>query len=306
MKVLVTGATGFIGKELLNHLGFAEITGVSRDLQTESSNIQWVHTSLEMLLTSEVFVDSYDVVIHLAGLAHVVHNERTNPLSKFKNINRDLTLELARQLASNGLKRFVFVSSIGVNGTTTEKQKPFSESSIVNPTSPYALSKYEAEIGLLQLSKELNFELVIVRPPLVYGLDAPGNFGKLINIINKRIPLPFGWIRNKRSYVSVANLSSFLVLCATHPKAANETFLISDDSPISTTELLNILMQALSKKVILIPFPKWSVVLLLSLVNKKSIAVQLLDDLVIDNSKAKQLLEWSPIETMKKALKISK
>jgi nucleoside-diphosphate-sugar epimerase len=221
-------------------------------------------------------------------------------------VNKDISLALAKQLAENGLKRFIFVSSIGVNGATTEKESPFTEKSTEKPHSPYALSKYEAEIELTKLAMELNFELVIIRPPLVYGANAPGNFGKLVQIVQKRLPLPFGAINNKRSYVSVTNLASFLVVCATHKKAANQTFLIADGLPISTTVLLKKLMQALRVKSFLLPLPSSLIRLFLSIIGKKSMAVQLLDNLEVDNSKASTQLGWSPVETMDEALQKTK
>ena len=302
MKVLVTGATGFIGKELLKNLGFAEVTAISREKQEDHNNIKWVHLSLENILTTDTLEDKYDVVIHLAGRAHMLNDNSDDPLAEFRKVNKDTSVELAKQLAANGLKRFVFVSSIGVNGATTEKQKPFTEKSVTNAHSAYALSKYEAEVELSNIAKELNFELVIIRPPLVYGANAPGNFGKLIQIVKKQLPLPFGSINNKRSYVSVANLASFLVVCATHKKAANQTFLIADGLPISTTVLLKKLMQALRTKSFLLPLPTSLIKLVLFIIGKKSMAVQLLDNLEVDSSKACTLLDWSPVETMDEAL----
>lgn len=302
MKFLVTGATGFIGKELLKHLDFYDVTAISRDKQVDHNNIKWKHLSLENLFTSDTLDDKYDVVIHLAGRAHMLNENSDDPLTEFRKVNKEITVELAKKLATNGLKRFVFVSSIGVNGATTENQQPFTEKSVTNPHSAYALSKYEAEVELSNLAKELNFELVVIRPPLVYGANAPGNFGKLIQIVKKQLPLPFASIYNKRSYVSVRNLASFLVICATHNKAANETFLISDGLPISTTVLLQKLMQGLSKKSLLLPLPKSLIYFLLRIMGKKSMAVQLLDNLEVDNLKSRTLLGWSPVETMDEAL----
>jgi len=302
MNVLVTGATGFIGKELLKRLDFCDVTAISRDKQVDYNNIKWKHLSLENLLISDTLDDKFDVVIHLAGRAHMLNENSGDPLTEFRKVNKEISVELAKQLATNGLKRFVFVSSIGVNGATTENQQPFTEKSVANPHSAYALSKYEAEVELSNLAKELNFELVVIRPPLVYGSNALGNFGKLIQIVKKQLPLPFASINNKRSYVSVTNLASFLVICATHNKAANETFLISDGLPISTTVLLQKLMQALNKKSVLLPLPKLLINFLLRILGKKAMAVQLLDNLEVDNSKARTLLHWSPVETMDEAL----
>ncbi len=302
MKILITGATGFIGKELLNHLDFAELTAISRSKNSQIDSIEWKHFSLESLLTAQTISDSYDVVIHLAGRAHVLNDKCEEPLAEFRKINTDITIELAKQLAANKLKRFVFVSSIGVNGASTENKLPFTEDSVVAPHSDYAISKHEAEVELSKLSKQLGFELVIVRPPLVYGAKAPGNFGKLVKLVSKGLPLPLGFINNKRSYVSVSNLASFISTCATHPKAANETFLISDGSPISTTELMKKLNVALGVKSILLPVPKVILAFLFNIIGKRNMTTQLLDNLEVDNSKAKRLLNWTPVETIDQAL----
>ena len=302
MKILVTGASGFIGNELLKHLAFASVIAVSRTPQKNFENVEWKHFSLETLLKKGTFSGNYDVAIHLAGRAHILNENSDNPLAEFRKVNKNISLELVKQLVANGLKRFIFVSSIGVNGVTTENESPFTENSIVKPHSPYAISKYEAEVELIKLAKKLSFELVIVRPPLVYGKNAPGNFGKLVEIVKTQLPLPFGAINNKRSYVSVANLASFLEVCVTHPKAANETFLISDGFPVSTTALLKKLNKCFGGKAILLPIPKILLNFVFLIFGKKSMAVQLLDDWVVDTSKASSLLGWYPIESMDDAL----
>lgn len=289
MKVIVTGATGFIGQQLISCFDKESLTIFSRQKIQDYQNI---NASLETMLDKQVIDQHFDVAIHLAGLAHNSYS-----LDEFRKINVDSTVAFARQLAESGLKRFVFISSIGVNGNKTDTV-PFSELSTVNPHADYAISKYEAEIELTKLSRELEFELVIIRPPLVYGKDAPGNFRNLHNLISRGIPLPFGLANNSRSFISVRNLCNFIVLCSTHSRAANELFLVADDEFISTKELINVIWQAKNIKSFLIPIPIVAFKFLFSLLGRSSMSVQLFDNLEIDNTKAKSLLGWSPKQSL--------
>ncbi len=287
--ILITGATGFVGRNLVKRFNEEDITVFSRTIRT---NFKTLNYSLEDLLVKECINQQYDVAIHLAGLAH--NNYELNELRK---INVESTLALAKQLAENGMKRFVFISSIGVNGNQTTSV-PFNELSTPNPHADYAVSKYEAEIQLNKLSKKLGFELVIIRPPLVYGENAPGNFKKLYNLIIRGIPLPFGLANNSRSFISVNNLCDFIVLSATHPSAAAELFLISDDENISTKALIGIIWKARGVSSFLFPVPVFIFKLLFKFLGRSSMAVQLFDNLEVDNSKAKALLGWSPKQSM--------
>lgn len=289
LKLLITGATGFIGKELVKKLDLKDVTILSRK---KNSNLKTINYSLEELLFKKCINEHYDIAVHLAGLAHENYS-----VDELRKINVESTLALARQLADNGLRRFVFISSIGVNGNKTI-DPPFNESSIPNPHSNYATSKHEAEIELTKLSKELDFELVIIRPPLVYGINAPGNFKSLYTIASRRLPLPFGLVNNSRSFISVSNLCDFIVLCAYHPKAANELFLIADDGFMSTKDLIKNIWQAQNINMILIPVPVFILKLLLTLLGRSSISVQLFDNLEVDNAKAKKLLGWLPKQSM--------
>ena len=197
-----------------------------------------------------------DVVVHAAARVHMMQDRSANPLAEFRKLNRDVTLALAALAANKGVKRFVFLSSIGVNGNNNVK--PFSEKDRPNPQEPYAISKYEAEQGLLALAKKTSMEVVIIRPPLVYGPNAPGNFGSLVNWLRRGVPLPLGAINNKRSFVALDNLVSFIALCADRtrsPKAANQVFLISDGEDVSTTQLLRKVADALGKKRWQLPVP---------------------------------------------------
>jgi nucleoside-diphosphate-sugar epimerase len=245
---------------------------------------------------------SFETVVHLAARAHVLKETSQNPEAEFLKFNRDVTLTLAKQMAEKGMKRFVFISSIGVNGAETIGNECFSEQSQPKPTTLYGKSKYAAEVELKKLCLELGFELVIIRPPLVYGNDAPGNFGKLVGLVGKKLPLPFGMVNNNKSYVSVTNLADFIVLCCTHKKAAGETFLVADDDFISTKNLIKEIGKAINVSVVMLPIPKSILTFLLDVIGKQSMAVQLLSDLKVDNTKAKNLLGWKPIETTKQSL----
>lgn len=289
MKLLITGATGFIGKELVKRFDKESIEILSRKVNNHFITLNY---SLEDLLVKTCVTNKYDVAIHLAGLAHNNYG-----LDELRKINVESTLALARQLAEKGLKRFVFVSSIGVNGNKTIGS-PFNELSTPKPHVDYAISKYEAEIELAKLSRELDFELVIIRPPLVYGENAPGNFKSLLNIASKGFPLPFGLVNNSRSFISVSNLSDFITLTASHPKAAGELFLVADDDNISTKTLIKTIWEAKNISSFLIPIPIFIFKLLFKLLGRSSMAVQLFDNLEVDNSKAKSLLGWSPKQSM--------
>lgn len=289
MKLLITGATGFIGKELVKKLDVDNITILSRKTNSSFNTINY---SLEDLLVKKCINEQYDVAVHLAGLAHNDYS-----LNELRKINVESTLALARQLAVNGLKRFVFVSSIGVNGNKTIGSA-FNEESIPQPHADYAVSKYEAELELTRLSKELDFELVIIRPPLVYGENAPGNFKRLYNITKRGIPLPLGLANNSRSFISVSNLCDFIALTTTHPKAAGELFLVADDEHVSTKKLIETIWEAKSIRSFLIPIPIFIFKLLFKLSGRSSMAIQLFDNLKVDNAKAKTLLGWHPKQTM--------
>jgi nucleoside-diphosphate-sugar epimerase len=298
MEILVTGANGFVGSKLVECLNSFDLTVISRSNNNFDKDIKVIMLDLDNILSGSQIQGKYDVVVHLAGRAHITNDLYLNPLNELRKINKDVTLELARQLAVNGMKRFVFISSIGVNGASTQNRSPFTENSKESPHSDYAISKFEAELELKKLAKLMKFELVIIRPPLVYGYNAPGNFGKLVNLVNKQFPLPFGLINNKRSYISVANLTSFIITCMNHPKASNETFLISDGTPISTTGLIKKIKKATGSSSILLPIPKVFLYSLFTLLGKKNMAVQLLDNLEVDCTKSLNILNWSPIETI--------
>jgi nucleoside-diphosphate-sugar epimerase len=306
MKVLLTGASGFIGKNLLHELlnkGFKLSLLVRHRIESLPASVrQFIIDDFIDNPDFSLALNDIDCVIHLAGKAHTKNNNKATSLNDFRQINTELTLNLAKQANDLNVKRFIFLSSIGVNGN--ENNEPFLESDTPCPKEPYAISKYEAEQGLTNLAKVSDLEIVIIRPPLVYGLNAPGNFGILLYWAKLKVPLPLplGLANNKRSLVAIDNLVDFIIICMHHKKAKNEIFLISDGQDLSTKQLFRKLSSAFRKKAYLLPIPvKW-ITYSLMLIGKKADGVRLFSSLQVDSSKAKELLDWSPIVTMDEQL----
>lgn len=302
--VCITGSTGFIGQHLAQTLGSRtdhKLMLPVREIQ--SSDIRSDVSLFADLsdITEDYFSkNNCDVVIHLAARAHVTSEYLTDPLQEFRKINCHLTLELARKAASAGVKRFIFLSSIGVNGISN--LKPFKVTDKPAPVESYALSKLEAEIGLLDIAKTTDMEVVIIRPPLVYGPKAPGNFGKLTALVKSGVPLPFGTVNNKRSMVSLSNLTHLITTCIETPQAANQTFLVSDDYDLSTTELLRMMGKAAGKSLLLLPMPVSLLKIAARLVGKQGIIDRLCGNLQIDIEHTKNTLNWQPVVTVQDAI----
>ncbi|MFT0212583.1 NAD-dependent epimerase/dehydratase family protein [Pseudomonas sp. F1_0610] len=304
-KILLTGCSGFIGKALKCYLNkqsrYELLLAVREPQKTQQSNNCVYIDSLErgdfQLKDKEI-----DVVIHLAARAHVLKEKTANPAELFNQTNVLGTLNLARQAMLAGVKRFIFISSIGVNGASTPIDKAFTESTEVNPQALYALSKFNAEKALIDLCKDSTMELVIIRPPLVYAGCAPGNFQRLLKLVKTGLPIPLANVKNQRSFIALENLISFISCCIEHPAAANELFLISDDERISTPDLFRKISYGMNKKVLLFSFPQNILERLAVFMGKKNLYSQLCGSLIIDNSKAKKLLGWSPVISADKAL----
>jgi len=307
MKLLVTGSTGFVGQALVNEL-LAEEFSVSALVRSEAAYLpsginKIIVADLAALADFSAVLINIDVVIHLAARVHIMDDGAGDRLAEFRKMNADMTLRLAKQAAEAGVKRFVFLSSIKVNDEMTGIGKPFKPDDGFVPDDPYGLSKYEAEQGLLALAKETSMEVVIIRPPLVYGPGVRANFASMMSWVKKGVPLPFGAIHNQRSLVALDNFVSFIIHCIDHPKAANEVFLISDNEDVSTTQLLSKVAKAFGKKACLIPVPVSWMRFAAGLVGKADVANRLFGSLQVDSSKARDLLGWKPVITMDEQLK---
>jgi len=298
MKVLITGAGGFIGRHLCKHLSKKDldIIAISRKESIIHHNITYINHAFSKDTNWADILKGIDVVVHLAGIAHT---SNINP-EKYHDVNVEATENLTKQAVKSDVKRLIFLSSISVNGNTSKQ--PFNESDEPYPETPYANSKHLAEIKLRQISEQSNLETVIIRPPLVYGSEAKGNFAKLLRLTNLPIPLPLGATENKRSFIYIGNLNDFIELCITHAKAANETFLISDDDDVSTSKLIEYINKAKSKMNLIFPFPRAWLILLLQWFGKSSIANRLFGNLQVNTSKAKSLLDWEPRFTTKEGI----
>lgn len=293
-ELLITGGSGFVGSALL--VGLQKDQYLSQSTSIKTVDRQGVGDYVVEDFNGETdwsaAVAGVDIVIHCAARAHVAGPEAGNALAWFRETNTSATLGLAYSAAMSGVKRFIFISSIGVNGN--KSVRPFSPSDCPMPTEAYAKSKLEAERGLWKIQRETGMEVVVIRPPLVYGFGAPGNFGKLLKLAKKSLPLPLGAISNKKSFVALDNLIDLIVTCIDHPNAANETFLVSDDHDLSTTELLTLMTQAAGKRPRLLPVPMSVIQWGASVLGKKAVADRLCESLQVDVTHTKETLGWRP------------
>lgn len=308
--VLITGANGFLGRAVCKRALEEDLAvrGVLRKkIDKEDTNLA---AQVERIIIGDIndstdwssALTDCDVVIHLAARVHVMKETADSPLAEFRLVNVLGTEHLARSAAAAGVKRLVYVSSIGVNGASTPAQ-PFSENDVVQPHSPYALSKWEAEQALQKISAETGLEVVIVRPPLVYGANAKGNFATLLSVVRRGLPLPFKNVRNLRSFIYVDNLADALIVCATHKNAAGKTFLVSDGEDISLSDLLLKLSMLLDRKPRLFGLPKWALRFLFCSVGKSELMNKLIDSLQIDSSKIREQLNWQPPYSLDEGLR---
>lgn len=302
MKILVTGANGFIGRALLpylNSLGYIAIPVVRRPCGLPRECIVNDEVSLAAAL-----IDCA-AIIHLAGRAHVMKDRAPDPLVEFRAVNLDATIRIARQAADAGVKRFIFVSSVKVNGEYTGPRESFSECDEARPEDPYAQSKYEAEVALRKIGADSAMEITIVRPPLVYGPGARANFAALMHAVQKGWPLPLACVGNQRSLIALDNLVSFLLTCIEHPHAANQTFLVSDGQDVSVAQLVRGLAKTCGRPARLLPVPVWVLKSVATLLGKQDSVRRLCTDLRVDISKARDVLGWIPPVTMEEGLRRS-
>jgi nucleoside-diphosphate-sugar epimerase len=297
MRCLVTGATGFVGKPLCAQL-LRQAYIVRAAVRVYNNGLddieQTVVCAIDNVTDWSVALDNIETVIHLAARVHVMNDTSVDPLAEFRKVNVDGTLNLARQAASAGVKRFIFISSVKVNGEHTEAGKPFTEEVAANPQDAYGISKLEAEQGLLKIAQETGMEVVIIRPPLVYGAGVKANFASMMHALKRGVPLPLGAIHNKRSFVYVGNLVSMIMRCIDHPAAANQVFMVSDGHDVSTTELLRRCAVALRVKARLLPVPQKLLEFAAALLGKRDVAQRLCGNLQVDITKARTTLGWTP------------
>lgn len=303
MNILITGSNGFLGQYLCQHLAeqsysiLAQTRKPQKFTHSAVTNINFdLNDDLDNIDLSQV-----DVIAHCAGRAHVMNETATSPLDAYRQTNVQGTLNLAKKALQSGVKRFIYLSSIKVNGEQTTNE-PFKSSDLVNTDDPYGLSKYEAEQELLKLSKETGLEVVIIRPVIIYGPNVKANFKSMVGLANKKIPLPIGCLDNKRSMVSIYNLADLIHTCMTHPNANGEVFLASDQDDISVKQLFEKLAYHQNNNLIILPVPKSLIAFLASLVGKKAMASRLCSELVVDTTKNTQLLGWTAPYTVDTSL----
>lgn len=306
MTVLVTGGTGFIGSQLVKTLliGGHDVRVAIR--KSQSGQCAGASSSIvgDICATTDWgdALAGVDVIVHLAAHAHVRRKHQMEALAAFRDINVDGTIRLAKRAAVGNVRRLIFLSSVGVNGN--ESEEPFTEQDKPAPRDPYALSKMEAENGLCEISDQTGLEVVIIRPPLVYGPHAPGNFGALLRWVDRGLPLPFGSVtRNRRSLVALDNLVDLVTKCINHPKAAGETFLVSDGQDVSTAELLCLMGEVLGRSAWLLPIPERLLRTGALVLGKEEMARRLMGSLQIDASKARDTLGWMPPVTLQEGLR---
>ena len=309
MGILVTGSTGFIGAALIQRLikDQFSVSAVVRTLSANKFNADICLIDIGQLTPSLDWshaLQGVTTVVHLAARTHIISEKSKDPLAEYRYINVDCTLNLAHQAARAGVKRFIYMSSIKVNGEFTISGKSFAAQDQPMPHDVYGISKYEAELGLRVIANKFGMELVVIRPPLVYGPGVKANFLSMMNWLQHGIPLPLGGVKkNRRSFVFIDNLVDIIVTCINHPVAANQTFLVSDDEDLSAADLLDRIAWALGRPSNLISVPAPLIIIVAKLFGRSDIAQRLCGSLQVDIKKTKDLLNWSPPMTINEGLR---
>ena len=297
--VMVTGANGFVGEALVTSLTQRNFS-VRRSVRHKSSNPSYDESEF---ISGDINgstdwmrgLKGVDVVVHTAARVHVMDEQSSDPITEFRSVNVHGSANLARQAARSGVKRLIYLSSVKVNGESSTEGYSLKASDTPSPLGAYAISKSEAELELLEVALETGLEVVIIRPPLIYGKGVKANFASLIHAIRKGIPLPFGMVtNNRRSLVSLDNLIDFIEVCLEHTAAGNETFMISDGQDISTADLVKQIGNALCKKIILIPVPVFLLNKVALIFGKQELMERLTGNLQVDINKNFLLLDWRP------------
>lgn len=298
-RILVTGASGFVGRALtaqLLALGTYDVFAMTRSQPRDPlPGAQYVVMGdLRFQAHWPGDLIGVDCVVHTAARVHVLSDQSKQSLAEFERVNVMATLQLARRAVVAGARRFVFISSIGVNGVTTPANTAFTEEDLPQPHNAYADSKLKAELGLRQVAEQTGLEVVIIRPPLVYGPGVRANFAALMRAVQRGWPLPLGSVRNVRSIVGLDNLVDFIITCINHPQAANQTFLVSDGHDVSSAELVRGLARAAGTQVHLLAVPVWLLQAGARLLHREDVIERLCGSLRVDIGKAHRLLNWAP------------
>lgn len=307
MNVFLTGVTGFVGraasKRLMQagHQVRAALRGPDKAL---AQGIEPVLFDDMATYDWTSFLDGQSVVLHCAARVHVMDEQSVDPLSEFCKVNVEGTLNLARHAAASGVKRFIFISSIKVNGEETQPGRPYTADDIPEPIDPYGISKWKAEQGLREIAAATGMEVVIIRPVLIYGPGVKANFLNMVRWLDKGVPLPFGSIYNNRSLVALDNLIDLIITTLDHPAAANQTFLVSDGEDLSTSTLLRRMANALGRPAHLLPIPSEFLYFAASLLGKNALTQRLCGSLQVDIDKTRSLLQWDPPLSVDTALKL--
>lgn len=296
LRVLVTGATGFVGEAVVFRLLLDKLYAPVAAVRGET-RLSGLCDVVPFDLSERVALPALgqiDTVVHCAARVHVMDESAADPLTKFREMNVQGTARLARKAAESGVRRFVFISSIKVNGEGTLPGKAFRADDPPAPADPYGVSKCEAEAALREIGLETGLEVVIIRPPLVYGPGVKANFLSMMSWLRKGLPLPLGALNNRRSLVAIGNLVDLIITCIAHPAAANQIFLASDGEDFSTTELLRRMAAALGRPGLLLPVPPFLLRSAAQALGKKDLAQRLCGSLQVDIEKTRLLLQWSP------------
>lgn len=304
-QVLVTGATGFVGEAVVFRLlldkKFAPVAAV-RASSRLSGLCRVVPFDLDLPIGMPVLEEG-GVVVHCAARVHVMNEAAADSLAEFRKANVEGTIRLARRAAESGVKRFIFISSIKVNGESTVRNVPFKATDLPAPVDPYGVSKHEAEVALWQISQETGMEVVVIRPPLVYGPGVKANFLSMMRWLDRGVPLPLGGIDNRRSLVALGNLTDLVVTCIDNPAAAGQVFLVSDGEDLSTSQLLRRMAFALGKVARLLPVPARMLSVVASMIGASGGAERLCSSLQVDIQHTREVLGWHPPVSTERALR---
>ena len=305
-KILLTGASGFLGKSITQYLERSsknKLSLVFRKNDFPPGNKNFCVGDISHATDFSAPLSGQNVVIHTAARVHIMRDNSSEAMYKFRQVNVEGTLNLARQAVEAGVKRFIFISSVKVNGEFTVGSESFSEQNAPNPQDPYGLSKYEAEKGLMDIANSSGMEVVIIRPPLIYGPGVKGNFETMIKVVKSGLPLPLGLVDNRRSLIALDNLVDLINTCIDHPNARNRVFLVSDGEDVSSLDLVKEISKAFGARLYVFSISVSLMKIVAKLIGKSLIADRLFGDLRVDSSKTDKLLDWKPVVSMGDQLK---